>query len=91
MAGQYDTLSTLTQRQATHGDFKETARVIQDIKLGLTQTTNWSTLSDAHKEALEMIVHKIGRILNGDPNHADSWHDIAGYATLGERECAVKL
>lgn len=31
---------------------------------------------------LEMIAHKIARILNGDPNYADNWHDIAGYATL---------
>lgn len=30
----------------------------------------------------EMIAHKIARILNGDPNYADNWHDIAGYATL---------
>jgi hypothetical protein len=29
-----------------------------------------------------MIAHKIGRILNGDPNYADSWIDIAGYAQL---------
>lgn len=33
-------------------------------------------------EALEMIAHKIGRILNGDPGYADSWVDIAGYAQL---------
>jgi len=29
-----------------------------------------------------MIFSKIARILNGDPNHLDSWTDIAGYATL---------
>ena len=33
-----------------------------------------------------MIANKIGRILNGDPNYPDSWHDIAGYATLIENE-----
>lgn len=33
-------------------------------------------------ECLEMIAHKIGRILNGDPNYGDSWRDISGYATL---------
>ena len=33
-------------------------------------------------EAMDMIFHKIGRILNGDPNYADSWIDIAGYAKL---------
>ena len=33
-------------------------------------------------EALEMIAHKIARILNGNPDTHDHWHDIAGYATL---------
>jgi hypothetical protein len=33
-----------------------------------------------------MIVHKIGRILNGDPNYDDSWADIAGYAQLVVKE-----
>lgn len=36
------------------------------------------------REALDMIFHKIGRIVCGDPNYADSWHDIAGYAKLVE-------
>jgi hypothetical protein len=44
--------------------------------------TNWALLSASQKEALEMIAHKIGRILNGDPNYDDSWRDIAGYAEL---------
>jgi hypothetical protein len=29
-----------------------------------------------------MIAHKIGRIINGDPDYIDSWDDIAGYAKL---------
>lgn len=33
-------------------------------------------------QALDMIATKISRIVNGDPNHTDSWIDIAGYATL---------
>jgi hypothetical protein len=39
-------------------------------------------MDDDQREALDMIAHKIGRILNGDPNYADSWVDIAGYAKL---------
>jgi hypothetical protein len=31
---------------------------------------------------MDMIMHKIGRIVNGDPDYADSWVDIAGYAKL---------
>ena len=33
-------------------------------------------------EAIDMIFSKLARILNGDPNYADNWIDIAGYATL---------
>lgn len=29
-----------------------------------------------------MIFNKVARILNGNPNYADSWVDIAGYAKL---------
>ena len=29
-----------------------------------------------------MIVHKLARIVNGNPDKVDSWVDIAGYATL---------
>ena len=39
-------------------------------------------LSNEQKESLHMITHKVGRILNGDPNFIDSWRDLAGYATL---------
>jgi len=39
-------------------------------------------MSCDQKEALEMIQHKIGRILNGDQYYHDSWHDIIGYAKL---------
>jgi hypothetical protein len=41
------------------------------------------------KEALDMVAHKIGRILNGDPTYTDSWHDIAGYSKLVEDELSA--
>ena len=33
-------------------------------------------------EAMDMIIHKIGRIINGNPDVVDHWLDIAGYAQL---------
>ena len=39
-------------------------------------------LDDDQIEALDMIASKIARVVNGNPNHIDSWIDIAGYATL---------
>ena len=40
------------------------------------------SMSAVQQEALHMICSKLARIANGDPNHVDSWHDIAGYASL---------
>lgn len=75
---------TLQQRNATHGDFAINARCSQALKLCIKEHTK-TELTDVQIEALEVICAKIARILIGDPNHADSWHDIAGYALLVER------
>ena len=75
---------TLAQRGSRYGDFVSHARITQGIKKAMRDSANWDKLDPAKKEALEMIAHKIGRILNGDPEYADSWHDIAGYAILVE-------
>lgn len=77
---------TLAQRQEVYGDFLTHAQITQKLKKVMADTRNWQDLSCDKREALEMIAHKIGRILNGDPNYADSWHDIAGYAQLINNE-----
>jgi hypothetical protein len=77
---------TLAERGTRYGEFKDHARITQNIKRAMADSPNWDALSDDKKEALEMIAHKIGRILNGDPEYADSWHDIIGYSKLVEDE-----
>lgn len=72
---------TLSERQSNYGDFVDHARITQNIKFAMYDG-NWADLTSDKKEALEMIAHKIGRILNGNPEFKDSWHDIVGYATL---------
>lgn len=76
---------TLKERGKRYGEFNEHARITQGIKRSMADSPNWSRLSDDKKEALEMIAHKIGRILNGDPEYPDSWHDLVGYAKLAEQ------
>lgn len=79
---------TIEERTKLYGDFKDHAQITQDLKMVMRNFKNgagWDNLSPTMAEALDMIVHKIGRILNGDPTYADSWHDIAGYATLVEQ------
>lgn len=80
-----DVDSTLAQRGARYGAFTGHAKITQSIKRAMIDSPNWSSLSDDKKEALEMVAHKIGRILNGDPEYADSWHDIIGYTRLVEQ------
>lgn len=77
---------TLEQRKHTHGNFTHVADTTQSMLALAHITPNWHRLTDTQREALHMIFSKIARILNGDPSHADNWHDIAGYATLAEQE-----
>lgn len=74
--------STLAERETRYGSFNGHAKITQGIKGVMGASPKWATLTDAQKEALEMVAHKIGRILNGDPNYHDSWHDIIGYTKL---------
>ena len=73
---------TVDQRGSLYGRFDHGAQIMQSIKQQMRSVDGWQRLASDQQEALEMIAHKIGRILNGDPNYADSWVDIAGYATL---------
>jgi hypothetical protein len=52
------------------------------IEVTMGETPGWERLTPDKKEALEVIQHKIARILNGNPEFHDSWHDIVGYARL---------
>lgn len=75
--------ATLAARGAQYGEFKWQAHIAQRLKdLMRGEADGWDKLAPDQAEALEMIAHKIARILNGNPNYHDSWHDIAGYATL---------
>lgn len=74
--------STLKERGSQYGKFVDHAAVTQGLKDVLQNSPKWGVLAPDQKEALEMIVHKMGRILCGNPNFHDSWHDIVGYAKL---------
>ena len=72
----------LAERGTHYGAFATHALITQSLKDVMKKTPNWDILSPSQKEALEMTAHKIGRILNGDPNYDDSWVDIGGYTKL---------
>jgi hypothetical protein len=75
---------TLEERESTYGSFKSHAFISQELKEVMWSTDKWEYLHNDQKEALEMVQHKIARILNGDPNYIDNWHDIQGYTKLVE-------
>jgi hypothetical protein len=88
MAEQLSIDSTLAERGSRYGDFAKHADVTQAIKNAMFDCRHRETMPAYMVEALEMIAHKLGRIVNGDPFYADSWHDIIGYAKLVEDRLA---
>ena len=74
----------LTERGNRYGKFTGHAEVTQMLKTVVASALvkRNKTLAPDQQESLDMILHKIGRIVNGDPDYDDSWVDIAGYAKL---------
>lgn len=79
---------TLEERGTRYGEFENHASISDELQrvcvAGANRNPNY-ILEAIHREAIRMICHKLARILNGDPNYIDTWHDIAGYATLVEQ------
>ena len=70
--------SILESRGKTHGSFSDHAMV----EASLMAVVDWDKLTMVQRAGMRMILHKIARIIVGDPNHVDHWVDVAGYATL---------
>ena len=77
----------LQERNTTHGSFSENADISQTLKCVMRSKPGYAMLSSVQRESLDMIALKIGRILSGKANYADSWLDLAGYATLSAEDC----
>jgi hypothetical protein len=87
MADPTDTL--LNERGNQHGKFTNHAHITQKLKEVMWDACEFNDkLTPVQRESLEMIAHKIGRILAGNPNHKDHWDDIAGYAILASQQLA---
>ena len=71
----------IIDRQATHGIFTDHARVSQALKDILREQLGWDKLAPDMRESLDMQVHKMARIVTGNPHVVDHWADIAGYAS----------
>jgi hypothetical protein len=88
---------TLNERGARYGDFTDHAELAQEIQRVMQGSRKsgpngevvhpWPKLDSVKRQALTVIADKIARILSGDPNYTDNWHDIQGYAKLAEDRC----
>ena len=78
--------ATLAERQAQYGCFEDVARTTGKIMEALSEVrvNGLNDLPYPHRMALYMIASKMARIVNGNYNHKDSWHDIGGYSKLIE-------
>jgi hypothetical protein len=74
----------LNNRAKQYGKFIEGAEIMQMTKRLVHNYVEQrgTSLAFDQLEAIDMIIHKLGRIINGNPDKVDHWDDIAGYATL---------
>lgn len=82
-------VETLDQRGQHYGDYGNMAYVAQKIKDVLRDGGAWLRVTPVHRESLDLMATKMARIVCGDPNLPDNWHDIQGYAKLAEDRCPL--
>lgn len=87
------TAAILAERKQTHGNYDDDARVASKLKdvlneeIGLRYNRGQPALTMTQRHSLDMICHKIARIIAGVADYKDHWDDIAGYATLIADRC----
>lgn len=77
---------TLDERGKRYGDFTDHAKIAQELQ-EVMRGYGWNCLDPVKRQALTVIADKVARILSGDPEYRDNWHDIQGYAKLAEDRC----
>lgn len=77
----------IVERNKTHGEFGDNARVSQSIKRILRAEPGWDLLTDTEREAMDMIALKFSRLLSGKALELQHWEDVVGYARLAEKLC----
>lgn len=81
------TEAVIPNRDNQHGGMESVGAIAQQLKRNIRSGKNWSQLTPGEQEALDMIAHKISRILSGnDPHDFEHWTDLAGYAHAAMRK-----
>jgi hypothetical protein len=72
--------TTIPNRDHQHGGIDAVGEISQNLKQGMRRSLNWGKLTSGEREALDMLAHKVARILSGaDPHDPEHWEDLAGY------------
>lgn len=81
-----DIHDTLDDREEEYGEYRDLAQLLESITDAYKLSRNYWKLKPYQRVALYMDAMKTVRILNGNINNIDSWHDKAGYAELVVKE-----
>lgn len=73
---------TLEDRGKSYGEYADGTRIAMRLFDIVQSGPSYGEMNAGQQYAMFMFCAKMARLLNGDPNHADSWLDVAGYATL---------
>lgn len=77
----------IPNRDHQHGGVESVGEISQRIKSAMRLGKNWNDLSPGRQESLDMIAHKIARILSGnDPHDSEHWIDLIGYGHAAMRQ-----
>lgn len=79
-----DPKALTNERGKTHGDWMKQSSLAYALKGVMRDSDNWPNLPAFRKEALDLIMTKVSRILTGDHNEPDHWDDGSGYFFLGK-------
>lgn len=72
----------LDDRGSKYGNYLRQAKIVEFLWKVVSEGFNNKRIEADQSDALRMICVKMSRIVNGDPDYADNWRDIAGYAML---------
>jgi hypothetical protein len=81
-----DTNEIIAARTRTHGRFSDVAKASCALKAILRTGPAWIAMNDQERESADMIVHKLARIISGNPHEEEHWDDIAGYAKIARKD-----
>lgn len=84
---------TLNDRSAKYGDYSTAVHVRASIMRHLKNFHRAHTGAEMEEEDANCIIDIVGKLcrIAATPNHIDSWHDVAGYATNIENYYKGKL